>query len=69
MNDFKAASAAGMKSIAFVGAEGNNTPEYRQKCIDTGVVAVCASMKEVKQVLNNFATEINLFNAKDSYSR
>ncbi|MBQ8481127.1 MAG: HAD family phosphatase [Alphaproteobacteria bacterium] len=69
LNDFKAASAAGMKSIAFVGAEGNNTPEYRQKCIDTGVVAVCASMKEVKQVLNNFATEINLFNAKDSYSR
>lgn len=69
LNDFKAASAAGMKSIAFVGAEGNNTPEYRQKCADTGVIAVCATMKEVKQAINNFANEINLFNAKDSYSR
>lgn len=69
LNDFAAANAAGMKSIAFVGAEGNNTPEYRQKCADTGVVAVCATMKEVKQAINNFANEINLFNAKDSYSR
>ncbi|MCQ2735325.1 MAG: HAD-IA family hydrolase [Alphaproteobacteria bacterium] len=69
LNDFKAANAAGMKSIAFVGAEGNDTPEYRQKCIDTGVIAVCSTMKEVKQVINNFANEINLFNTKDFYFR
>ena len=53
LNDFKAANAAGMKSIAFVGAEGNNTPEYRKKCADAGVIAVCATMKEVKDVLND----------------
>ncbi|MBQ8481134.1 MAG: HAD family phosphatase [Alphaproteobacteria bacterium] len=53
LNDFKAANAAGIKSIAFVGAEGNNTEEYRRKCIDTGVIAVCATMKEIKQVINN----------------
>ena len=58
-----------MKSIAFVGAEGNDTPEYRQKCIDTGVIAVCVTMKEVKQAINNFANEINLFNTKDFYFR
>ena len=69
LNDFKAANAAGMKSIAFVGAEGNDTPEYRQKCIDTGVIAVCSTMKEVKQVINNFANGINLFNTKNSYFR
>lgn len=52
LNDFAAAKAAGMKSIAFVGAEGNDTPEYRQKCIDAGVIAVCATMEEVKRILN-----------------
>lgn len=52
LNDFAAAKAAGMKSIAFVGAEGNDTPEYRQKCIDAGVIAVCATMAEVKRILN-----------------
>jgi len=69
LNDFKAASAAGMSSIAFVGAEGNDTPEYRQKCIDAGAIAVCATMKEIKQVINNFVNEINLFNKKGPYSR
>ena len=69
LNDFKAANAAGMKSIAFVGAEGNDTPEYRKKCIDTGVVAVCATMKEVKQAINKFAKDFNLFHQKASYSR
>ncbi len=69
LNDFAAADAAGMKSIAFVGAEGNDTPTYRQKCIDAGVIAVCATMKEVKQIIDNFANEINLFNTKDFYTR
>ena len=51
LNDFAAAKAAGMKSIAFVGAEGNDTPEYRQKCLKAGVAAVCATMEEVKAAL------------------
>ena len=52
LNDFAAATAAGMKFIAFVGAEGNDTPEYRQKCQDAGAFAVCATMKEVETALN-----------------
>jgi len=51
LNDFAAAKAAGMESIAFVGAEGNDTPEYRQKCLEAGVVAVCATMEEVKTAI------------------
>jgi beta-phosphoglucomutase-like phosphatase (HAD superfamily) len=51
LNDFAAAKAAGMESIAFVGAEGNDTPEYRQKCLEAGVVAVCATMPEVKTAI------------------
>jgi len=42
-----------MKSIAFVGAEGNNTPEYRQKCLEAGVAAVCATMPEVKVAIRS----------------
>lgn len=51
LNDFVAANAAGMKSIAFVGAEGNDTPEYRQKCLGAGVAAICATMTEVKAAI------------------
>lgn len=54
LNDFNAANAAGMKSIAFVGAEGNDTPEYRKKCQSTGVLGICSTMQEVKQLLGNF---------------
>ena len=32
INDFAAAKTAGMTSIAFVGAEDNDTAEYRKKC-------------------------------------
>lgn len=53
LNDFAAAKAAGMQSIAFVGAEGNNTAEYRKKCENAGVAAVCATMEEVKQFLES----------------
>lgn len=53
LNDFAAANAAKMKCIAFVGAEGNNTPEYRQKCLDAGVATVCATMAEVKSALKS----------------
>lgn len=48
LNDFAAANAAGIRCIAFVGAEGNNTPLYRQKCKDAGVINVCATMPELK---------------------
>ena len=51
LNDFAAARAAGMAFIAFVGAEGNNTPEYCEKCRQAGAYAVCATMPEVREVL------------------
>ena len=51
LNDLKAANAAGMKSIAFVGAEGNNTPEYKKKCQAAGAAAVCSTMKQVRQAM------------------
>lgn len=46
-----AAKAAGIKCIAFVGAEGNNTAAYRKKCLDAGAIAVCANMSQLKQTL------------------
>ncbi|MBQ3696124.1 MAG: HAD family phosphatase [Alphaproteobacteria bacterium] len=52
IHGMNAAKAAGIKCIAFVGAEGNDTPKYRQKCWDAGVIAVCSTMKEVHQKLN-----------------
>ena len=51
INGMNAAKAAGIKCIAFVGAEGNNTQVYRKKCLKAGVVAVCDTMQEVHQVL------------------
>ncbi len=55
LNDFAAAKAAKMSCVAFVGATGNNTPEYRRKCLDAGVLAVCATMAEVLQAINCWA--------------
>ncbi len=55
LNDIKAATAAGMPCIAFVGAEGNNTPEYIKKCKEAGAFDVCATMEEVKHALDKFA--------------
>ncbi len=69
LNDFVAANDAGMRSVAFVGAEGNDTAEYRKKCIASGVIAVCSTMKEVKQVINVFADNSGLFNVKNICSR
>ena len=56
LNDFAAASAAQIKSVAFVGATGNNTPQYRDQCLSAGVMTVCATMPEVQQVLNQWYT-------------
>lgn len=55
LNDFAAANAAGIKCIAFVGAEGNNTEIYKQKCRDAGVADICATMPELHAVLKHFA--------------
>ncbi|MBO4294203.1 MAG: HAD family phosphatase [Alphaproteobacteria bacterium] len=60
LNDFAAAKAANMKSIAFIGAEGNNTPLYRQKCVVAGVSAVCATMNDVKKAINSFSGCIHI---------
>ncbi|MBP5343999.1 MAG: HAD family phosphatase [Alphaproteobacteria bacterium] len=57
LNDLKAANAAEMKSIAFVGAEGNDTEEYRKKCITAGAIAVCSTMKEVGKTIDNLANK------------
>lgn len=54
LSDFHAARAAKMDSIAFVGAEGNDTPEYRKKCADAGVLAICKTMREVNTALNKW---------------
>ena len=51
IHGMNAAKAAGIKCIAFVGAEGNNTPTYRKKCLKTGVVAVCDTMHEAHETL------------------
>lgn len=58
LNDFAAACAAKMSCIAFVGAQGNNTPEYRRKCLDAGVLDVCATMEEVQKVINYWAQKM-----------
>lgn len=47
----QAAKTAGMRCIAFVGAEGNNTPQYRKKCQNLGVIGVCSTMPELHQFL------------------
>jgi len=53
LHGIRAAKSAGIRCIAFIGAEGNNTPEYREKSIQAGADFVCATMKEVHQVLKD----------------
>ena len=53
LNDFAGAKAANMQCIAFVGAEGNDTEEYRKKCINAGVIAVCSTMNEVGDIIRS----------------
>ncbi len=47
----QAAKAAGIQCIAFVGAEGNNTPTYRQKCLEIGALTTCDTMSALHQHL------------------
>ena len=57
VNDFKAAAVAGMARIAFVGATGNNTPEYCKTCQEYGVFAVCKNMNELNIALDKWANQ------------
>ena len=52
IHGMKAAKDAGIKCVAFVGAEGNDTREYRQKCLDAGVIGVCPTMPELHKFLH-----------------
>lgn len=54
INDFMAANAAGMACIAFIGATGNNTKEYAEKCRNAGVFAVCDNMNDVNIAINKW---------------
>ena len=54
INDFKAATAAGMASIAFIGATGNNTKQYESECKKYGVFGVSNTMNGVNILLNNW---------------
>lgn len=56
VSGFQAAKAAGMKVIAFVGAENNNTPEYKQICKAEGVDAICSTMDALSKTLNQLDT-------------
>lgn len=51
LHGMHAAKAAGMKCIAFLGAEGNNTLAYRKKSIQTGADYICMTMSETHHVL------------------
>ena len=54
INDFMAAKSANIDCIAFIGATGNNTPEYADKCKTYGVIAVCNTMNGVNLALHNW---------------
>lgn len=49
----QAAKAAGIRCIAFIGAEGNNTASYRQKCLEAEVADVCNTMPKLHKALKN----------------
>lgn len=54
LTDFAAATAAGMDSIAFIGATGNNTKKYEAECKKHGVIGVCNTMQGLNLLLNNW---------------
>ncbi len=54
INDFLAARSANMDCIAFIGATGNKTKEYAEKCKKTGVFDVCDNMDDVNKILNKW---------------
>lgn len=52
VSGFQAAKAANMRVIAFIGAENNNTPEYKKVCQNEKVDAVCSSMPALHNTLH-----------------
>ena len=54
VNDFIAAKSANMACIAFIGATGNNTKEYAEKCMEYGVIACPNNMSDVNKILNKW---------------
>ena len=54
VNDFKAATAAGMDCIAFIGAAGNNTKQYEAECKKYGVFGVCNNMNDLNILLDKW---------------
>lgn len=54
VNDFMAATAAGMDCIAFVGATGNNTKRYKDECKKYGVFGICNDMNKLNALLNQW---------------
>lgn len=54
VNDFLAATAAGMDAIAFIGAKGNNTKRYESECKKYGVFGVSNTMSNLNMLLNEW---------------
>lgn len=54
ISDFKAANAAGMDAIAFIGATGNNTKRYEAECKKNGVFGVSNNMNNLNIMLNEW---------------
>ena len=54
VNDFKAATAAGMDCIAFIGATGNNTKTYEAECKKHGVFGISNTMNNLNVLLNEW---------------
>ena len=54
VNDFMAAKSANMDCIAFVGATGNNTDEYINKCKTYDIFDICDNMDSVNTAINRW---------------
>lgn len=54
VSDFLAATAAGMDSIAFIGATGNNTKKYETECKKHGVFGISNTMNNLNVLLNEW---------------
>jgi len=55
VNDFLAATAAGMDAIAFIGAKGNNTKKYESECKKYGVFGIANTMNNLNILLNKWS--------------
>ena len=53
INGIKAAVAAKMRVIAFIGAQNNNNEAYEKRCRDEGALAVFNNMPELHRFLKN----------------